>query len=135
MTTLIQQQSPNDCVLAAIAMAKGAEKWSDVWTPEDLQKVIDSKGIGDLKPWLEKAGITSYIEVYVRSESCNIVKRMLWKRRALLSVDSLNNSGGSHMVFWDGEKLWDPHEGHYPECIAFRHLSSVSISEVYLFDQ
>jgi hypothetical protein len=134
-TTLIQQLGARDCVLASIAMAAGFEKWSDVWTPEDLEKVVESKGIADITPWMKRAGITSYFEVYVHSSDARFVKSMLWKRRALLSVASLNNSGGSHMIFWDGERIWDPHEGHYPEYQAFRHLSTLLITEVCLLDQ
>jgi hypothetical protein len=131
MTTLIQQKSQNDCVLAAIAMAAGASAWEDLWTEEDLQKVITSKGIANMDPWLKRAGITEWMECYVRDD--RTAHRLLWQRRALLSVNSLNNPGGTHMVYWDGEKLWDPHEGHYPEFLAFRHLQSLSISEIYIF--
>lgn len=136
MTTLIQQKSGNDCVLAAIAMAAGKDKWEDLWTPEDLQSVIDSRGINDVDPWMLRAGFERekhFREIFVYSGSERIASALLWRRRALLSVDSLNNHGGSHMIYWDGQKIWDPHEGHYPEFLAFRHLTSCKINRVQLF--
>lgn len=134
MTTLIRQKSGNDCVLAAIAMAAGKEKWEDLWTDEDLQSVIKSKGVADAEPWLERAGYKRgehYKEIYCYNDS-NIAKSFLWKRKALLSVDSLNNVGGSHMVFWDGNRIWDPHEED-PGYLYHRIITGCSITRVYLF--
>lgn len=133
MTTLIQQRSGNDCVLAAIAMAVGKERWEDLWTEEDLQKVIQDKGIADIEPWLDRAGVTAYRQVYIHGVDMRTCRALLWKRRALLSVDSLNNNGGSHMVYWDGDKLWDPHTGHEEQgLLAFKWLSTVHISRAFL---
>lgn len=133
MTTLVQQKSGNDCVLAAVAMALG-KTWEELWTQEDLNTAIEKKGLntGD---YLERAGLVreqDYRSVYLNGVDMQAVYRLLWKRRAVLSVHSLNNEGGSHAVYWDGEKLWDPHEGHYPEHLAFRHLTSCHITYVYL---
>lgn len=138
MTTLIQQKSPNDCVLATIAMAAGKEKWEDVWTQEDLDKVIASKGIADLDPWMEKAGLgkpyVDYWEYSTYHLSDGAVKVFLWKRRAIISCRSLNNDGGHHSVYWDGEKLFDPHTGHEDQGFqAFKWLSTLNISRVFLF--
>ena len=36
---------------------------------------------------------------------------ILWGRRAILSVDSLNNEGGKHAIFWNGMKILDPQNG------------------------
>lgn len=135
MTTLIQQRSPNDCVLAAIAMAAGCATWSDVWTDDDLQKVIESKGIANEAPWLERAGFskTDWRQVHVYGDQ-RLAHCLLWGRRALICCSSLNNDGGSHMVYWDGERIWDPHEGHWDQNWQyFRHLSTLLISEVILF--
>lgn len=135
MTTLIQQRSGNDCVLAAIAMAAGAAAWEEVWTQADLDAVIASKGVSDVAHWLVRAGFKEgdFREVYLHGERA--AAALLWRRPALLSVASLNNNGGSHMIFWDGERVFDPHEGHYPQFIAFRHLTSCSISRAFLLDE
>lgn len=138
MTHLIQQKSPNDCVLASVAMAAGFERWEDAWTDEDLQAVIASKGVSSVEPWLNRVGYIadkSYREVYVRDETNGTVRAMLWRRRALISCDSLNNYGGSHMVYWDGSRVFDPHEGHWDQGFQhFRHITSLSISRVFVFD-
>ena len=97
MTTLIRQRSGNDCVLAAIAMAAGKSRWEDLWTEADLQSVIESKGVSNVEHWLERAGYElnkDYVVIYCHNES-SIAKRFLWKRKALLTVDSLNNVGGA----------------------------------------
>lgn len=136
MTTLIQQKSPNDCVLAAIAMAAGFEKWEDAWTEDDLQAVIKSKGVADTEPWLKRHGFVEwkhYRECYIHDD--RVAHALLWKRRALISCSSLNNDGGSHMIFWDGARIWDPHEGHWDQGFQyFRHLSTLRISRAYIFD-
>jgi hypothetical protein len=67
VTVLIQQRSDSDCVLASIAMAKGVE-WGSLWNDDDLKKVVEDKGVGDVGPWLERAGWargTDYRLVYV----------------------------------------------------------------------
>lgn len=137
MTTLIQQKTGNDCVLAAIAMAAGKERWEDLWTEEDLQSVVASKGISDWEPWMVRAGLgkeyVGWWEVHTSHIDDGHVSIMLWKRRALLSVNSLNNNGGHHAVYWDGDKVYDPHTGHEDQgYIAFKWLSSIRITRVLL---
>lgn len=134
MTTLIRQRSGNDCVLAAIAMAAGKSRWEDLWTEADLQSVIESKGVSNVEHWLERAGYElnkDYVVIYCHNES-SIAKRFLWKRKALLTVDSLNNVGGSHMVFWDGNRIYDPHEDD-PGYLFHRIITGCSITRVFMF--
>jgi hypothetical protein len=57
---------------------------------------------------------------------------MLWKRRALLSVSSLNIDHGSHMIYWDGTRIWDPNDGKEGK-LAFRYLSSCQITQAVIF--
>ena len=136
MTTLIQQRTDNDCVLASIAMALGFSKWEDAWTEEDLQQVVEQKGISDMEPWLLRHGLKQYEdwkEVHTWNED-RLTYVFLWKRRALLSVNSLNTEGGSHMVYWDGTRIYDPQEGRSgKQAVPF--ISSVRISRVILFTQ
>ena len=135
MTTLIQQRTNHDCVLASMAMAIGKEKWEDAWTEEDLQKVVESRGIADYDPWLDRHGLKEgrdYISIYVHEDSMRVVKALLWKRRALLSVESVNHNYGSHAVYWDGERIWDPNEGVEGKQ-HFRFLSTVFLNRVWIF--
>jgi hypothetical protein len=131
MTTLIQQRTSSDCVLACIAMAAGAESWDQVWTQADADKVVESKGVSpfDYSDWGARAGLKfDYCSIY-DTMSQKIVKYLLKGQRAILSVESLNIDGGSHAVFWDGNRLWDPNEG-VPGKLAFRHLHSCHISGI-----
>jgi hypothetical protein len=108
--------------------------WDELWTEEDLKKVIESRGIADIEPWMERAGLKQwedYKEIHVYYEQ-RYVGSLLWKRRALLSVDSLNIDGGSHMVYWDGTRIWDPNEGLEGKQ-HFKFISSCKISRVVIF--
>jgi hypothetical protein len=131
MTTLIQQRTSSDCVLACIAMAAGAASWDEVWTQADADKVVASRGISpyDYSEWSERAGLKfDDCSIY---ESCSqkTVKYLLRGQRAILSVYSLNIDGGHHAVYWDGQRLWDPNEGVAGK-LAFRHLHSCHITNI-----
>lgn len=131
MTIRIVQKSGNDCVLAALAMAAGKKSWEEAWTEVDLQEVIKSKGVGDIDPWMQRLGYEhrkDYITVYVHGDSMEMVQRFLWKRRALLSVHSLNIKGGNHMVYWDGDIIHDPS----PER-TYLHIESCIINRAIIF--
>lgn len=131
MTALIKQITGSDCFLACIAMAKGAKHVLDVWSKEDIDKVVASQGVGDPDPWLEQAGFkkgVDYKQHYAHHGTDDAIKALLWKRRAIISVRSLNIDGGTHAVYWDGEALFDP-----STLRTYLHLSSLSISQVTLF--
>lgn len=133
MTTLIQQKSGHDCALAAMAMMIGAQSWDEVWTEADLQKVIAENGIGDLSPWLKRLGMeprVHYCTAYVHGlADHDTIRTLLWMRRALLSVHSLNLPDGNHMIYWDGGRIWDPSTAR-----TYEHLRSAIISRIYVFD-
>lgn len=106
---LVKQKTLCDCGLAAIAMAVGKD-YDELWTAEDTAS-LDGKGMEDMDTWLEKAGLkrgVDFKQVRIWGADQDMVKGMLWRRRALLSVKSLNNESGNHAVYWDGEKLYDP---------------------------
>lgn len=135
MTIHIKQRSNNDCVLASIAMAVGASSWEDAWTEEDLKEVIESHGISDFAPWFARHHVEEwkdYRHIYVNSGNMGVVKALLWQRRAILSTNSLNNDGGSHAVYWDGTKVYDPQEGVEGK-LAYRFLSSMVLTNAYVF--
>lgn len=130
MTTLINQIGPSDCVLASIAMAKGCETWGELWNEEDLA-TVDGKGVGDEEPWMNRAGFVKhedYKRVYIHGHNMDMIKALLWKRRALVSVNSLNIDHGGHMIYWDGEKIFDPSTKR-----TFLHLSTAIITAIIIF--
>lgn len=130
MTFLVQQKTDYDCALASVAMAAG-KQWDELWNEQDL-KDLDGKGCGDITPYMERAGFerkTDYMTVYCADVINEHMSKLLLWRRAMLSVHSLNNEEGNHMVFWDGERVWDPQEGR-PDKQYFRHLRSLVIDRV-----
>lgn len=112
-------------------MASGKSSWEEAWTEVDLQEVIKTKGVGDIDPWMKRLGYEfrkDYITIYVHGDAMEMVQKLLWKRRALLSVNSLNIKGGSHMVYWDGDIIHDPS----PER-TYQHIESCIISRAIIF--
>lgn len=111
MTTLITQVSSSDCALASMAMAAGHTHLFQVWTQEDVDTLVKNRGMSDEEPYMKRLGWNRrihYRTVYTYGERMDNYKTMLWLRPALLSVHSLNIDGSNHMVYWDGEKVWDP---------------------------
>ena len=133
MTTLIKQRSDNDCALAALAMALGAQTWDEVWTEEDLAAVIKSQGVGNVDYWLLRHGLKRKVHfknIYVHGMSYHEdLVGCLWRRRALLSVHSLNMPEGNHMVYWDGSEVFDPSPKR-----TYANLRSMHIVRIILFD-
>jgi hypothetical protein len=100
------------------------------WKAEDTAAIDATKGMGEVEPWLAKLGLKNrrdYLQVYIGATDQEVLKRMLWQRPALLSVASLNNNEGRHMVFWDGAQLWDPSNKR-----SFQFLSSVFLCRIFL---
>lgn len=131
MTTLIKQKGLYDCVLASIAMAKGCETWEELWGEADLAEV-DGKGVSDERPWMEKAGFkdNQWKRIYVYEGSGQaIIKKLLWKRRAMIAANSLNTAEHGHMMYWDGEKIFDPSTQR-----TFEFINSLVINSIIIFD-
>lgn len=130
MTVLIKQRGPSDCVLAAIAMAAG-KAYDELWTQDDYDRVTADKGVSDEEPWMLRAGFKKgehYRRVHLWGREMDVVKTLLEGRRAMLSVHSLNNDGGYHMVYWDGKQILDPSTQR-----TYLHLWSVVLISVIIF--
>jgi hypothetical protein len=131
MTIHIRQRNENDCTLAAIAMSINVP-YETVWTPEDVEKVVKDQGTGDIEPWMTKASYTreDYHTVYIYAATETIVP-LLWERRALISIASLNNENSNHMIYWDGKSVFDPQKGRKgKKWVSI--LRSCNISTVHL---
>lgn len=109
---LVQQRFTYDCALAALAMASG-RPYDELWTPEFTAAIEAKKGTFG-EAWdkaLEMAGFVRnehFRSVYVAQLPRAAVYPMLWGRRALVQVISLNHPSASHIVFWDGNEVFDP---------------------------
>lgn len=126
------QRRDYDCVLACLSMATELP-YDTLWTGNFRQEVEDAKGTGkgDLhERALKYAGMVpkvNYISVYTQHAPQDLVKKMLWGRRALIQVPSLNYEGASHYVYWDGADLHDPSRKQ-----QYRFLDTLSPEWVYL---
>jgi hypothetical protein len=111
-------------------MALGFERWENAWTDSDLASV-QGQGVGDLEPWLTRHGLkrlTDYRTVYVAGADLEAVCKLLWCRPALVSVHSLNLPESNHLIFWDGERVFDPSFER-----TYLHLRSCVIDRVVVF--
>lgn len=108
-TVFVKQRTTHDCVPACMAMLTGLpidaviERLGDCFNPE--------KGTRNDHLSLNRMGFCDdeFIHIYKDWRlSVQLFKRFAWRRRALLTVPSLNHEGGWHMVYVDGENLYDP---------------------------
>jgi hypothetical protein len=132
MTVHVKQKTDNDCALASIAMSVNC-LWEDLWTQDDLTQ-IEGKGISDLDPWLLRAGYirSEYKYVYTHGSLSIEGHELLWARRALVSIRSLNGPS-NHLIYWDGKRVWDPQEGVEGK-LYVKHLHSAVLSRVVLLN-
>lgn len=116
---LIVQRTPTQCVIATIAMATGrpydevlaaalaSNEFDEALGCKSEAKVLEHLGysnrfedgfpVGDFR-WMLKA----------YQISAEFFRDQAWGRRAIMAVPSLNITGGSHSVYWDGYSVFDP---------------------------
>ncbi len=111
MTVMIKQRSEYDCALCCLCMATGVDY--SVF-PQELIDAITAKRTcsgENLDKAYECAGIkrdVDFITSYTDGLSSHVVEAMIWQRRAILQLPSLNLEGGMHLVYWDGQNIQDP---------------------------
>jgi hypothetical protein len=100
-------------MLACLAMVVN-KPFEELWDGNFRQKIEDAKGIHgeNLEKAFQLAGLTRdthYKTIWVGQLIPRLpVLSMLWKRRALIQVPSLNVEGAWHVVYWDGTEVFDP---------------------------
>ena len=112
------QRIDRDCYICCVAMATSKTYEEVSWFLTEFEwEVIEKRGTyGDTLDRLWKAvGYTKgedfvsiFVSEYELHSTSQLMPKMLWGRRALLQVKSLNFEGESHMVYWDGHTLHDP---------------------------
>lgn len=138
-TNLVEQRGPSDCVIAAIAMAVGRtyedvlQAAGDEFDPErgcrNDQAVLARLGLR----YTFKNGEPDGDIVCRRKEYCispDFYRGMIWGRRALVTVPSLNIAGGHHMVFYDGHQVFDPNP---PTKKRYTDFAQLQPTDVVLF--
>ena len=130
---MIKQRNDTDCALAAIAMIAGVD-YDDLWLSEFVEKVVKAKGCGPelTDEALAIAGFTNrehYISCYTWGLSSDH-RRLLWGRKAILSVPSLNYERGYHAVAWDGFRVFDPSPKQ-----VYQWLEQLQITNAVIFNE
>jgi hypothetical protein len=122
---IVVQRNGTDCGVCCLAMATGLpyEEVLSKLTPEiynpNLALGEPGSGMGDVDDALECLGLSSeYKDGYQSGDfarwnrgfyiSPEYFRLMVWGRRALMSVPSLNHEGRWHMVYTDGKRVLDP---------------------------
>lgn len=104
----MKQHGTYDCVLCCLAMATGNRY--QVWSKSFRAIIEEQKGTYDknLKDAFKIVGLkpSDYLFFYFMPN--DRMNRLLFGRRALLQVPSLNIENGQHMIYWDGNRLRDP---------------------------
>jgi hypothetical protein len=94
-------------------MATGKD-YDLLWSKDfrDEVELAEGTGKGDLHDRaFDLAGLTrgiDFIPVYNVGMPLHLMQNLLWGRRAMLQVPSLNHQDASHYVYWDGAELYDP---------------------------
>lgn len=105
---MIKQRATSDCFLACLAMATN-RPYEEMFNPEFCAKIEKAKGSSgkDLDEAIRLSGLTSedYKCIYVEGGN---FKQILWGRKAIIQVPSLNIEDGQHCIFWTGNEILDP---------------------------
>lgn len=112
MTELIRQKTNDQCAIASIAMATGLD-YDYVLNMGILTRNY-TEGNGTHTASLVSSLGISYKSIYDHSRrtSNSFWEEVLWGRRALLTVKSINNEGGTHIVYWRYNEVLDPQNGN-----------------------
>lgn len=108
-----KQRATSDCFLCCIAMFADKD-YEEIFNEKLRQEIENEKGAyGEIIDNLcfVCAGMEKYIDyecVYTLNTKPADVRSLLWGRRAILQVPSLNNEDSDHCVYWTGKELIDP---------------------------
>lgn len=120
MTEMVRQHGDRDCFLCCMCMALGLsyEQMTQQVSPALVQRIQQEGTFSeDIALVMRLLGLDTKVQVrsFYRHDpalsygsSAEFARDMLWGRRALIQVKSLNVEGGRHIVYWDGEQLFDP---------------------------
>jgi hypothetical protein len=110
LTGLIVQRTAFDCGICCLAMLFGVTYEAALHAAGD--SFVDGKGLYSERDALKQLGYAENDFIITRRDWCiapEAYRRLSWRRRALITVPSLNREGVWHMVYYDGNRLFDPH--------------------------
>lgn len=129
---MIKQRATFDCFLACLAMATN-RPYEEMFDPEFCAKIEKAKGTGgkDMDEAIRLSGLTEEDYKCIYSEGLRTsgnFKQILWGRKAIIQVPSLNIEEGMHCIFWTGSEILDPSNKQ-----VYHWLSHVSPVYVWIF--
>lgn len=99
----IQQRMEADCAVAALAMFLG-KRYEDI-----ARHCTGAELVQYGLAWSRERHIAGLFGIAVEVVDVSLLD---WRRSAILTVPSLNDpAGGTHAVYWDGRRAWDPQKG------------------------
>jgi len=143
MTRLVRQRTPHQCMIACIVMATHKPYRQVLTVGIETGGYVEGRGCLSEQKILTALGLRfefergrpSFSSDYIclrRSYhlSADAFRDQAWGRRAIFTVPSLNNPGGHHAVYWDGQKLLDPNSSDRKR---YADWSELQPSELVLF--
>lgn len=132
---MVKQRTNCDCALAVLSMASGRE-YDDLYDAEFCARIEAAKTCtgDDLIEAYRRAGFEkgkNLREIYVgQGQSMPVVRQMIWGRKAMIQVPSLNYEGVEHFIYWNGREILDPSTKQ-----VYRYLQHLFPTYVMIFDE
>lgn len=108
---IIKQKTPYDCALASIAMLAG-KPYGKLWSKGFRARIEEKQQTcgEDLDFAFSRAGFNDTNLIRICMQRVNEYDRpdVLKWRRGVIQLPSLNQPNTDHLVYWDGEKIYDP---------------------------
>lgn len=109
MTRLVQQRTDDDCTLCCIAMATSLS-YESVRASAEKARLGYKAGFGTRSVWwvMRELGFDVKAIGAPDTGAGALCRDLIWGRRAIVSLPSLNEWRGHHDLYWDGQQLHDP---------------------------
>ena len=134
-TKIVKQRADYDCALAVLAMVSGRD-YDEIFDADFCARINERKVCtgDDLIEAYARAGFEkgkNLHDVYTGyGINFPILRQLIWGRRAMIQVPSLNYVGSEHMIYWNGKEVIDPSNKQ-----TYKFLQSVFPTYVMIFDE
>lgn len=150
---LIRQKEPSDCGIAAIAMftklsydevrscaintSYFKKKHGTYSCSGILRKLgFEQENYSGDNSYITKSGKFKSIPHIHHYISGSALRQLLWGRRCLISVESLNNENGLHLIYYDGENILDPQNGRKgKKYFDYKDWNKINPKEIYIWKE
>jgi hypothetical protein len=141
MPELLVQRTPHQCAIATLAMATGRDYAEVLAAGLKCGGFVEGEGTRHEQRILVELGFDySFEDGFPIGDfvcwhrgfeiSAEGFRQRAWGRRAIMSVPSLNQEGGSHSIYWTGRDVLDPNP---PERKRYSKWAELLPTELILF--